>query len=79
MDIINMHDAKTHLSKLIERAMRGEEIIVAKAGKPMAKIVPLNGNDRFRRQPGGLHLSRSLPLSVFTDPLPDEELLAWED
>jgi prevent-host-death family protein len=37
----NMHDAKTHLSRIIERVQRGEEIIIDRAGTPVAKIVPL--------------------------------------
>jgi prevent-host-death family protein len=37
----NMHDAKTHLSRIIERVERGEEIIIDRAGKPVAKIIPL--------------------------------------
>jgi len=38
---VNIHEAKTHLSKLLERVMSGEKIIIAKAGKPVAQIVPL--------------------------------------
>jgi len=38
---INIHEAKTHLSRLVEQANAGEEIIIAKAGKPMARLVPL--------------------------------------
>jgi len=41
METVNIHQAKTHLSRLIERAAKGETITIAKAGKPMAKIVPL--------------------------------------
>ena len=41
MHTINIHEAKTHLSKLVEDAAAGEEIIIAKAGKPMARLVPL--------------------------------------
>jgi prevent-host-death family protein len=41
MESINIHPAKTHLSRLVERAAAGETIIIAKAGKPMAKLVPL--------------------------------------
>ena len=41
MTIVNIHEAKTHLSRLVERAANGETVIIAKAGKPMAKIVPL--------------------------------------
>lgn len=40
-DHYNMHDAKTHLSRIIERVIRGEEIIIDRAGKPVAKIIPL--------------------------------------
>ena len=49
--VINMHQAKTHLSRLAERAHQGEEIILAKAGKPYAKLVPLEPRGR-QRVPG---------------------------
>lgn len=38
---VNIHEAKTHLSRLVERAARGEEVIIAKAGRPVVKVVPL--------------------------------------
>lgn len=41
MDIINIHEAKTHLSKLVEQAAKGESFIIAKAGKPMVKVIAL--------------------------------------
>ena len=41
MTTVNIHEAKTHLSRLVERAARGETVTIAKAGKPMAKIVPI--------------------------------------
>ena len=41
MLIVNIHEAKTHLSRLIDRAAKGEPFIIAKAGKPMVKVVPL--------------------------------------
>lgn len=37
---VNMHEAKTHLSRLVDRAAAGEEIVIARAGKPVAKLVP---------------------------------------
>lgn len=40
MNVINIHQAKTHFSKLVERVQRGEEIVIGKAGKPVAKLVP---------------------------------------
>lgn len=42
MKIINIQEAKTHLSRFVDRAANGEEIIVAKAGKPLAKLVPFS-------------------------------------
>lgn len=42
METVNIHQAKTHLSRLIDRAARGESFVIAKAGKPMVKVVPLN-------------------------------------
>lgn len=41
METINIHEAKTHLSRLVERAAQGEPFIIAKAGKPLVKVVPL--------------------------------------
>lgn len=40
MQIVNMHQAKTNLSKLIEKTLNGEDVVIAKAGKPVAKLVP---------------------------------------
>lgn len=71
---VNVHDAKTHFSRLLERAHAGEEIVLAKAGKPYARLMPLE-QPAPRRQPG--RLSGRLAPSFF-DPLPDEELDAWE-
>lgn len=42
MQTINIHEAKTHLSRIVERASRGESFVIAKAGKPMVKVVPLD-------------------------------------
>ncbi len=46
MDIFNIHEAKTHLSKLVERAARGEPFIIAKAGRPVAKVVAVDAPSR---------------------------------
>ncbi len=50
MQTINIHDAKTHLSRLIEQVAGGEPFIIAKAGKPMAKVMPLDSADRDQAQ-----------------------------
>ncbi|MBI2811044.1 MAG: type II toxin-antitoxin system Phd/YefM family antitoxin [Candidatus Melainabacteria bacterium] len=49
MQSFNIHDAKTNLSKLVERAARGESFIIAKAGKPMVKVVPVDAPAKVRR------------------------------
>ncbi|HJL39932.1 MAG TPA: type II toxin-antitoxin system Phd/YefM family antitoxin [Myxococcales bacterium LLY-WYZ-16_1] len=49
---VNLYEAKTQLSALVERAAAGEEIIIAKAGRPLARLTPLQGRAQ-RRDPGG--------------------------
>jgi len=49
MKIVNMHQAKTHLSKLIERVLRGEEIVIGKAGHPVAKLTAFDLPDKPRK------------------------------
>ncbi|HKY24694.1 MAG TPA: type II toxin-antitoxin system Phd/YefM family antitoxin [Gaiella sp.] len=51
MAVVNMHEAKTQLSKLVERAAQGEDVVIAKAGRPVARLVPYE-EDRLPRKPG---------------------------
>jgi prevent-host-death family protein len=46
METVNIHEAKTHLSRLVEKAAKGESFIIAKAGKPMVKVVPLSAEEK---------------------------------
>jgi prevent-host-death family protein len=46
MSIVNVHEAKTHLSRILERVEAGEEIIIAKNGRPVARLVPIAGQSR---------------------------------
>ena len=70
---VNIHEAKTHLSRLLARASAGEEIIIAKAGKPMAKLVPvLQGQERT---PG---IAQGRVTKAFFEEMPENELDAWE-
>jgi len=46
---VNIHEAKTHLSRLVERAEAGEEILIARAGRPVARLVPLQARTQARR------------------------------
>ena len=52
MTIVNIHQAKTHFSRLVERAAAGEEIVIAKAGRPVAKLVA-HSQEQTERAPGG--------------------------
>jgi len=73
---VNIHEAKTHLSKLLERVALGEEVVIAKAGKPVAKLVPLPG-ERRRFLLGSAKGEFVVP-DDFNDPLPKEiEDLFW--
>lgn len=72
--VVNVHEAKTHFSRLLEQAHAGQEIIVAKAGKPYARLMPL-AVEKGRRQPGRLP---GRVTDAFFEPLPDEELSVWE-
>jgi prevent-host-death family protein len=76
----NVHEAKTHFSKLIDRAHAGEEIIVAKGGKPWAKLTPISAEQAKERKPGRYkHLLKHVPSDVWFEPtFTDEELDAFE-
>ena len=73
MEIVNVHEAKTHFSKLLARVHAGEEIIIGKAGKPFAKLVPLT--PAKERLPG---IAKGAVTDAFFEPLPENELTAWE-
>ena len=73
MKSINIHEAKTHLSRLLESVEEGEEIIIARAGKPIAKLVPLK---RTQRLPGGLKGKIRIHPD-FDERLPDELAAAF--
>jgi prevent-host-death family protein len=69
VDTVNLYDAKTHLSKLVERAAGGEEIIIAKAGRPLARLVPLAKRTAPRQF--GFLAGEVVVGPDFDDPLPD--------
>lgn len=72
---VNIHEAKTHLSKLIERVRLGEEIVIAKAGEPVARLVP--EKPRKPREPGSAK-GQIWIADNFDDPLPDDLLDLFE-
>ena len=75
MQIVNIHEAKTHFSKLIDAVARGEEIVIARAGKPAARLVPIEPA-RPERKPGALKGKIHVP-EDFDAPLPDTLLEAF--
>jgi prevent-host-death family protein len=78
MQTVNIHTAKTHFSRLVDQAASGEEIIIAKAGKPVAKLVPLTQTvERPKRRLGILKGVAVVPPD-FDSPLPDDVIDAFE-
>ena len=70
--LVNIHDAKTHFSKLIHQALSGDEVIIAKAGKPLIRLVPYTDDIGARR--GGQFKGLIEVSDDFDAPLPDDIL-----
>jgi len=75
MSMVNIHQAKTQLSRLLVQVEAGEEVVIARNGKPVARLVRFR--DRGKRRFGALRGKISIDESFF-DPLPESELAAWE-
>lgn len=71
-----MHEAKTHLSRLVEQVAAGEEVVIARAGRPVARLVAVDAEPTPRR--GGQWRGRVTIHDDFDDPLPPEILDAFE-
>ena len=76
MQAVNIHHAKTHLSRLVDEAARGREIVIARAGKPVARLVPLSESPRKKKF--GLLKGRIRIAADFDAPLPDDVLDLFE-
>ena len=74
--IVTIHEAKTNLSRLLHRTSNGEEVIISRGSKPVARLVPV-GETKGKRQPGSLK-GRLVVNPEFFEPLPEDELSAWE-
>ncbi len=79
MTTVNLHAAKTHFSRLVDAAAAGEEIIIAKAGKAVAKLVPLTTAQKRPKRRLGLLAGRAIIPADFDAPLPDSVLADFED
>jgi len=73
---VNIHEAKTHLSRLLGRVERGEEIVIARAGRPVARLLPLGPPKEERLL--GLDRDTMVIASDFDAPLPDDLLAEFE-
>ena len=76
MKTFTIHEAKTNLSKLIEQACEGEEVVIARGPEPVVRLVPI-ADVKGRRQPGALRGKLRVGAEFF-EPLADEELARWE-
>ena len=79
MQTVNVHAAKTHFSRLVDEAAAGQEIIIAKAGKPVAKLVPLTSPAKPQKRELGTLAGRAIVPPDFDAPLPDVVIAAFED
>ncbi|HEY5270712.1 MAG TPA: type II toxin-antitoxin system Phd/YefM family antitoxin [Anaerolineales bacterium] len=70
MAIFNIHEAKTHFSKLVARVLSGEEVVIAKAGKPVARLVPFTPANATPRKPG-MDKGKVIIQPDFDAPLPE--------
>ncbi len=75
MPVVNVHQAKTQLSRLLAQVEAGEEVIIARRGQPVARLVrcQLRGKRRFGAMKGQIVVDDSI-----LEPLPEDELAAWE-
>jgi len=76
MKTVTIHEAKTNLSRLIAKACRGEEIIIARGRDPVVRLVPMNG--RKGRRKLGILKGKLVVGPEFFEPLPPDELARWE-
>jgi prevent-host-death family protein len=76
MRIVNMHEAKTHFSKLVDSVMNGNEVVIAMAGKPVAKLISIE--KKPKRRPGALKGKIKIAKD-FEDPLSEDILSDFEE
>ena len=76
MTMVNIHEAKTHLSRILDRVAAGEEVLIARAGKPIARLVPVAVEKKARTF--GTYKGRIRIHDDFDAPLPDDILVSFE-
>ncbi|MGA7413156.1 MAG: type II toxin-antitoxin system Phd/YefM family antitoxin [Bryobacteraceae bacterium] len=75
-NLVTIHQAKTNLSRLLQKASAGEEVIISRGAKPVARLVPI-GEVKGKRRPGSLK-GKLVVGPAFFEPLPGDELAPWE-
>ena len=76
--VVNMHEAKTQLSKLVERACAGDDVVIARGGKPAVRLVPVEEKPKGLR-PIGLDVGKGIVVhDNFNDPMPDDFMKFFE-
>jgi prevent-host-death family protein len=78
MEIYNIHDAKTNFSKLVQKAKQGEEVIIAKSGKPLLKLVRYEEKKKQSKRKLGFLKDKIILSQDFDSPLPPEILKGFE-
>ncbi len=78
MKVVNVHEAKAHLSEYLAAAERGEEIIIARRNKPVARLVRVEPEKPNKRRPFGLARGKVWVSPDFNAPMGEEELALWE-
>ena len=73
MTTVNVHEAKTQLSRLLEEVRAGKDVVIARAGRPIARLIPIE--DEAPRRPG---LAKGRVTDAFFEPLDPDELSAWD-
>lgn len=78
MPTFTVHQAKTNLSKLIEQAEKGEEVIIARGDTPAVKLVPVAAANKHPKRVFGAYKGLATVTDAFFEPLPDDDIAAWE-
>jgi len=75
-EVVNMHQAKSSLSRLVERALAGEDVVIARNGEPLVRLVPIPKQQREPRLPG--RMKGQIWIAPDFDQMSEEELKDWE-
>ena len=77
MTRVTIHEAKTHLSRLLEEVEKGGEVVISRRNKPIARLVAIEPSQKLERKPGRFAGQFELGPAFF-EPLPEDELARWE-